>query len=42
LAQVSDTGAIEKLGNGAIAPNPDPANHFEPGKATALISSRAK
>lgn len=36
LAQVSDTGAIEKFCDEAIAANPGPANDFKAGKAAAL------
>ena len=36
LAQVSDTGAIEKLCDEAIAANPGPASDFRAGKAAAL------
>jgi len=36
LAQVSDTGAIEKFCNEAIAANPGPAADFRAGKAAAL------
>jgi aspartyl-tRNA(Asn)/glutamyl-tRNA(Gln) amidotransferase subunit B len=36
LAQVSDTGAIEKFCDEAIAANPGPANDFKSGKAAAL------
>jgi aspartyl-tRNA(Asn)/glutamyl-tRNA(Gln) amidotransferase subunit B len=36
LAQVSDTGAIEKLCDDAIAANPGPANDFKSGKTAAL------
>jgi aspartyl-tRNA(Asn)/glutamyl-tRNA(Gln) amidotransferase subunit B len=36
LAQVSDTGAIEKLCDEAIAANPGPANDFKSGKTAAL------
>ena len=36
LAQVSDTGAIEKLCDEVIAANPGPANDFRSGKAAAL------
>jgi aspartyl-tRNA(Asn)/glutamyl-tRNA(Gln) amidotransferase subunit B len=36
LAQVSDTGAIEKLCDDAIATNPGPAADFKAGKAAAL------
>jgi aspartyl-tRNA(Asn)/glutamyl-tRNA(Gln) amidotransferase subunit B len=36
LAQVSDTSAIEKLCDEAIAANPGPANDFKSGKAAAL------
>jgi aspartyl-tRNA(Asn)/glutamyl-tRNA(Gln) amidotransferase subunit B len=36
LAQVSDTGAIEKLCDDAIAANPGPAADFKAGKAAAL------
>lgn len=36
LAQVSDTGAIEKLCDEAIAANPGPAADFRAGKAAAL------
>jgi aspartyl-tRNA(Asn)/glutamyl-tRNA(Gln) amidotransferase subunit B len=36
LAQVSDTGAIEKFCDEAIAPNPGPANDFKSGKTAAL------
>ena len=36
LAQVSDTGAIEKLCDEAIAANPGPAADFKAGKAAAL------
>jgi aspartyl-tRNA(Asn)/glutamyl-tRNA(Gln) amidotransferase subunit B len=36
LAQVSDTGAIEKFCDEAIAANPGPANDFRSGKAAAL------
>jgi len=36
LAQVSDTGTIEKLCDEAIAANPGPANDFKSGKAAAL------
>jgi aspartyl-tRNA(Asn)/glutamyl-tRNA(Gln) amidotransferase subunit B len=36
LAQVSDTGAIEKLCDEAIAANPGPANDFKSGKVPAL------
>jgi aspartyl-tRNA(Asn)/glutamyl-tRNA(Gln) amidotransferase subunit B len=36
LAQVSDTGAIEKLCDEVIAANPGPANDFKSGKAAAL------
>jgi aspartyl-tRNA(Asn)/glutamyl-tRNA(Gln) amidotransferase subunit B len=36
LAQVSDTGAIEKFCDEAIAANPGPASDFKSGKAAAL------
>jgi len=36
LAQVSDTGAIEKFCDDVIAANPGPANDFRAGKAAAL------
>jgi len=36
LAQVSDTGAIEKYCDEVIAANPGPANDFKSGKAAAL------
>src|SRR5208282_4606109 len=36
LAQVSDTGAIEKFCDEAIAASPGPANDFKSGKAAAL------
>jgi len=36
LAQVSDTGAIEKFCDAVIAANPGPANDFKSGKAAAL------
>ncbi|HEU0010162.1 MAG TPA: Asp-tRNA(Asn)/Glu-tRNA(Gln) amidotransferase subunit GatB [Verrucomicrobiae bacterium] len=36
LAQVSDTGAIEKFCDDAIAANPGPATDFKAGKAAAL------
>jgi aspartyl-tRNA(Asn)/glutamyl-tRNA(Gln) amidotransferase subunit B len=36
LAQVSDTGAIEKFCDEAIAAHPGPANDFKSGKAAAL------
>ena len=36
LAQVSDTGAIEKLCDEVIAANPGPANDFKAGKVAAL------
>jgi aspartyl-tRNA(Asn)/glutamyl-tRNA(Gln) amidotransferase subunit B len=36
LAQVSDTGAIEKLCDEVIAANPGPAADFRTGKAAAL------
>ena len=36
LAQVSDTGAIEKFCDEAIAANPGPAADFRAGKAAAL------
>ncbi|MGH8248329.1 MAG: Asp-tRNA(Asn)/Glu-tRNA(Gln) amidotransferase subunit GatB, partial [Gammaproteobacteria bacterium] len=36
LAQVSDTGAIEKFCDDAIAANPGPAADFKAGKAAAL------
>jgi aspartyl-tRNA(Asn)/glutamyl-tRNA(Gln) amidotransferase subunit B len=36
LAQVSDTGAIEKFCDEVIAANPGPANDFRSGKAAAL------
>ena len=36
LAQVSDTGAIEKFCDQAIAANPGPAADFKAGKAAAL------
>ncbi len=36
LAQVSDTGAIEKFCDEVIAMNPGPANDFKSGKAAAL------
>ena len=36
LAQVSDTGAIEKFCDEAIAANPGPTNDFKSGKAAAL------
>jgi aspartyl-tRNA(Asn)/glutamyl-tRNA(Gln) amidotransferase subunit B len=36
LAQVSDTGAIEKLCDEAIAANPGPAADYKAGKAAAL------
>lgn len=36
LAQVSDTGAIEKLCDEVITANPGPANDFKSGKAAAL------
>jgi aspartyl-tRNA(Asn)/glutamyl-tRNA(Gln) amidotransferase subunit B len=36
LAQVSDTGAIEKFCDEAIAANPGPADDFRTGKAAAL------
>ena len=36
LAQVSDTGAIEKFCDEAIAANPGPANDFKSGKSAAL------
>jgi len=36
LAQVSDTGAIEKFCDEAIAANPGPANDFKSGKVAAL------
>jgi aspartyl-tRNA(Asn)/glutamyl-tRNA(Gln) amidotransferase subunit B len=36
LAQVSDTGAIEKFCDDAIAANPGPANDFRSGKVAAL------
>ena len=36
LAQVSDTGAIEKMGEEAIAANPGPTADFKAGKGAAL------
>jgi aspartyl-tRNA(Asn)/glutamyl-tRNA(Gln) amidotransferase subunit B len=36
LAQVSDSGVIEKFCNEVIAANPGPANDFKSGKAAAL------
>jgi aspartyl-tRNA(Asn)/glutamyl-tRNA(Gln) amidotransferase subunit B len=36
LAQVSDTGAIEKFCDEAIAANPGPAADYRAGKAAAL------
>jgi aspartyl-tRNA(Asn)/glutamyl-tRNA(Gln) amidotransferase subunit B len=36
LAQVSDTGALEKFCDEVIAANPGPANDFKSGKAAAL------
>ncbi len=36
LAQVSDTGAIEKFCDDAIAANPGPVSDYKSGKATAL------
>jgi len=36
LAQVSDTGAIEKFCDEVIAANPGPANDFKSGKIAAL------
>jgi aspartyl-tRNA(Asn)/glutamyl-tRNA(Gln) amidotransferase subunit B len=36
LAQVSDTGALEKFCDDAIAANPGPANDFKAGKVAAL------
>jgi aspartyl-tRNA(Asn)/glutamyl-tRNA(Gln) amidotransferase subunit B len=36
MAQVSDTGAIEKFCDEAIAANPGPAADFKAGKAAAL------
>ena len=36
LAQVSDTGAIEKFCDEVIAANPGPANDFKSGRAAAL------
>jgi aspartyl-tRNA(Asn)/glutamyl-tRNA(Gln) amidotransferase subunit B len=36
LAQVSDTGAIEKFCDDVIAANPGPANDFKSGKTAAL------
>ena len=36
LAQVSDSGAIEKFCDEAIAANPGPAADFRAGKAAAL------
>jgi aspartyl-tRNA(Asn)/glutamyl-tRNA(Gln) amidotransferase subunit B len=36
LAQVSDTGAIEKLADEVIAANPGPVNDFKSGKPAAL------
>jgi aspartyl-tRNA(Asn)/glutamyl-tRNA(Gln) amidotransferase subunit B len=36
LAQVSDTGAIEKICDEVIAANPGPANDFKAGKTAAL------
>jgi aspartyl-tRNA(Asn)/glutamyl-tRNA(Gln) amidotransferase subunit B len=36
LAQVSDTGALEKFCDDAIAANPGPANDFKSGKVAAL------
>jgi aspartyl-tRNA(Asn)/glutamyl-tRNA(Gln) amidotransferase subunit B len=36
LAQVSDTGAIEKFCDDAIAANPGPAADFKAGKVAAL------
>jgi aspartyl-tRNA(Asn)/glutamyl-tRNA(Gln) amidotransferase subunit B len=36
LAQVSDTGAIEKFCDEVVAANPGPANDFKSGKAAAL------
>ena len=36
LAQVSDTGAIEKFCDDVIAANPGPANDFKSGKVAAL------
>ena len=36
LAQVSDTGAIEKFCDEVIAANPGPANDFKSGKPAAL------
>jgi aspartyl-tRNA(Asn)/glutamyl-tRNA(Gln) amidotransferase subunit B len=36
LAQVSDTGAIEKFCDEVIAANPGPANDFKSGKVAAL------
>jgi len=36
LAQVSDTGAIEKFCDEAIAANPGPVADFKAGKAAAL------
>src|SRR5208282_330948 len=36
LAQVSDTGAIEKFCDEAITANPGPANDFKSGKVAAL------
>ena len=36
LAQVSDTGAIEKFCDEVIAANPGPANDFKSGKTAAL------
>ena len=36
LAQVSDTGAIEKLSDDVIASNPGPVSDYKSGKAAAL------
>jgi aspartyl-tRNA(Asn)/glutamyl-tRNA(Gln) amidotransferase subunit B len=42
LAQVSDTGAIEKFCDEAIAANPKSVADYKAGKVAALNSSRAR
>ena len=42
LAQVSDTAAIEKLCDEAIAANPGPAADYKAGKAAALNFLKAR
>ena len=42
LAQVSDTGAIEKFCDEAIAANPDPVADYKAGKVAALNSLKGQ